>query len=196
MHATGTQVIHFDGFFIPEDGFVSPWRAGAFGVLEWASLMFASIYLGMQYRILEESVAKLSKKHLGATFGAIVAADTEVKNVGHIIDGIGDMATRVQLSKRVVYQTCEDLINGRDKDWQPELRFPYLGIAKTFTSENVLFMSRKAMSLVGGESFRKGTIFERLYRDSAASMFQPLNADQTQTYIGEFLLNTAAAAQG
>ncbi|MBB3753944.1 alkylation response protein AidB-like acyl-CoA dehydrogenase [Mycolicibacterium sp. BK634] len=194
MHATGTQVIHFDGFFIPEDGFVSPWRAGAFGVLEWASLMFASIYLGMQYRILEESVAKLSKKHLGATFGAIVAADTEVKNVGHIIDGIGDMATRVQLSKRVVYQTCEDLINGRDKDWQPELRFPYLGIAKTFTSENVLYMSRKAMSLVGGESFRKGTIFERLYRDSAASMFQPLNADQTQTYIGEFLLNTAAAA--
>ena len=194
MHATGTQVIHFDGFFIPEDGFVSPWRAGAFGVLEWASLMFASIYLGMQYRILEESVAKLSKKHLGATFGAIVAADTEVKNVGHIIDGIGDMASRVQLSKRVVYQTCEDLINGRDKDWQPELRFPYLGIAKTFTSENVMYMSRKAMSLVGGESFRKGTIFERLYRDSAASMFQPLNADQTQTYIGEFLLNTAAAA--
>jgi alkylation response protein AidB-like acyl-CoA dehydrogenase len=194
MHATGTQVIHFDGFFIPEDGFVSPWRAGAFGVLEWASLMFASIYLGMQYRILEESVAKLSKKHLGATFGAIVAADTEVKNVGHIVDGIGDMATRVQLSKRVVYQTCEDLINGRDKDWQPELRFPYLGIAKTFTSENVIHMARRAMSLVGGESFRKGTIFERLYRDSAASMFQPLNADQTQTYIGEFLLNTAAAA--
>ncbi|MDT5079909.1 MAG: hypothetical protein QOJ80_4546, partial [Mycobacterium sp.] len=38
-----------------------------------------------------------------------------------------------------------------------------------------------------------GTIFERLYRDSAASMFQPLNADQTRTYIGEFLLNKAAA---
>ena len=72
MHATGTQVIHFDGYFVPEDGFICPWRAGAFGVLEWASLMFASIYLGMQYRILEETVAKLSKKHLGATFGAIV----------------------------------------------------------------------------------------------------------------------------
>ncbi|GAY15567.1 acyl-CoA dehydrogenase family protein [Mycobacterium sp. shizuoka-1] len=193
MHATGTQVIHFDGYYVPEDGFICPWRAGAFGVLEWASLMFASIYLGMQYRILEESVTKLSKKHLGATFGAIVAADTEVKNVGHIIDGIGDMATKVQLSKRVVYQTCEDLIHGRDKDWAPELRFPYLGIAKTFTSENVMYMARRAMSMVGGESFRKGTIFERLYRDSAASMFQPLNADQTQTYIGEFLLNKAAA---
>jgi hypothetical protein len=44
------------------------------------------------------------------------------------------------------------------------------------------------MSLVGGSSFRKGTILERLYRDCAASMFQPLNADQSRTYIGEYLL--------
>jgi hypothetical protein len=34
----------------------------------------------------------------------------------------------------------------------------------------------------------QGTIFERLYRDSAASMFQPLNADQSRTYIGEHML--------
>lgn len=194
MHATGTQVIHFDGYFVPEDGFICHWRTGAFGVLEWASLMFASIYLGMQYRILEETTAKLAKKHLGATFGAIVAADTAAANIGSNIDGVGDMAIRTELSKRVVYQTCEDLIHGRDKDWAPELRFPYLGIAKIFTSDNVIHMARKAMSMAGGDSFRKGTIFERLYRDSAASMFQPLNADQSQTYIGEFLLTQAAAA--
>lgn len=195
MHATGTQTIVFDGYFVPEDGFVAPWRAGAFGVLEWASLMFASIYLGMQDRILEETTRALSKKHLGATFGAIVAADTAVKNVGHVIDGIGDMASRYEFSRRVLYQTCQDLIDGKDKLWAPELRFPYLGLAKTFIADNVMHMSRHAMSLLGGSSFRRGTIFERLYRDSAASMFQPLNADQSRTYIGEFLLNTAAAQQ-
>jgi alkylation response protein AidB-like acyl-CoA dehydrogenase len=54
-------------------------------------------------------------------------------------------------------------------------------------------MAQRAMSLVGGESFRRGSIFERLYRDAAASMFQPLNADQTRTYIGQFLLESAAA---
>jgi alkylation response protein AidB-like acyl-CoA dehydrogenase len=193
MHATGTQTVVFDGYFVAEDGFVAPWRAGAFGVLEWASLMFASIYLGMQQRILEESVKTLSKKHLGATFGAIVAADTEVKNVGHIIDGIGDMASRLECSRRVLYQTCQDLLDGKDKLWDPELRFPYLGLAKTFIADNVMNMSRHAMSMVGGASFRKGSIFERLYRDSAASMFQPLNADQTRTYIGQFLLDKAAA---
>lgn len=189
MHATGTQVIHFDGYYIPEDGYICQWRTGAFGVLEWASLMFASIYLGMQHRILEESIKTLSKKHLGATFGAIAAADTEVAKIGHIIDGVGDMASRLEFSRRMLYQTCQEQIDGKDANWPPELRFPYLGLAKTFIADNVLHMSRHAMSMVGGSSFRKGTIFERLYRDSAASMFQPLNADQSRTYIGEFLLN-------
>ena len=188
MHATGTHTIHFDGFYVPEDGFVCQWRAGAFGVLEWASLMFASIYLGMQHRVLEEARAVLSKKTLGATFGSIAAADTKVAKVGHIIDGIGDMASRIELSRRVVYQTCQEIIDGKDDDWPVELRFPYIGLAKTFVAENVLHMTKRAMSLVGGQSFRRGAIFERLYRDSAASMFQPLNADQSCTYIGEVLL--------
>lgn len=188
MHATGTQVIHFDGYFVPEEGFICEWRSGAFGVLEWASLMFASIYLGMQYRVLEEARAHLSKKTLGATFGAIVAAETKVASVGHIIDGIGDMASRVEISRRVLYRTCQELIDGNDDEWPLELRFPYIGLAKTFIADNVLHMTRHAMSLVGGSSFRKGTIFERLYRDSAAAMFQPLNGDQSRTYIGEYLL--------
>jgi alkylation response protein AidB-like acyl-CoA dehydrogenase len=188
MHATGTHVIEFDGFFIPEDGLVCEWRGGAFGVLEWASLNFASIYLGMQYRVFEEVREVLSKKTLGATFGAIAAGETKVSGIGHIVDGIGDMASRVELSRRVVYRTCQELIDGEDDEWPVELRFPYIGLAKTFVAENVMYMTRKSMSLVGGQSFRKGAIFERLYRDSAASMFQPLNSDQSCTYIGEFFL--------
>ncbi|HSV40010.1 MAG TPA: acyl-CoA dehydrogenase family protein [Nocardioidaceae bacterium] len=188
MHATGTQTIHFDGYFVPEDGFICEWRSGAFGVLEWASLMFASIYLGMQNRILEESRAVLSKKTLGAVFGATVAADVKVAGVGHIIDGIGDMASRNELSRRVLYRTCTEVSEGYDDNWPVELRFPYIGLAKTFIAENVMHMSKHAMSMVGGSSFKKGAIFERLYRDSAASMFQPLNADQSRTYIGECLL--------
>jgi alkylation response protein AidB-like acyl-CoA dehydrogenase len=188
MHATGTHVIQFEGYYVPEENFICEWRSGAFGVLEWASLMFASIYYGMQLRILEESRAVLSKKTLGATFGAIAAADTKVASVGHIIDGVGDMASRAELSRRVLYQTCTDVMSGYDDNWSVELRFPYIGLAKTFIADNVMHMSRHAMSMVGGSSFRKGTIFERLYRDSAASMFQPLNADQSRTYIGEQLL--------
>ncbi|MCW2856496.1 MAG: acyl-CoA dehydrogenase [Marmoricola sp.] len=188
MHATGTQTIVFDGYYVAEDGFICEWRSGAFGVLEWASLMFASIYLGMQNRILEEARATLSKKTLGAVFGAVVAEDVKVAGVGHIIDGVGDMASRNELSRRVLYRTCTEVSEGYDDNWPLELRFPYIGLAKTFIAENVMHMSKHAMSLVGGSSFRRGTIFERLYRDSAASMFQPLNSDQSRTYIGEFML--------
>lgn len=189
MRSTGTQVIHFDGFLVPEDGYICPWRDGAFGVLEWASLLFASIYYGMQLRILEESQRVLSKKTLGMTFGAIAAAETKVANIGHIIDGVGDMAARCEISRRIIYQTCNDLLDGYDEEWPEVLRVPYIGLAKTLVAENVMHMSKRAMSLVGGSSFRKGSIFERLYRDSAASMFQPLNADQTYTFIGEHLLS-------
>jgi alkylation response protein AidB-like acyl-CoA dehydrogenase len=188
MHATGTQVIVFDGYYVPEDGFVCEWRAGGFNNLEWASLMFASIYLGMSNRVFEEATAVLKKKTLGATFGAIVAADTKVASVGHIIDGVGDMAVRCETSRRILEATCQQLLDGRDDDWPVELRVPYIGVAKTFIADNVMHMTKRAMSLVGGSSFRKGAIFERLYRDSAASMFQPLNADQTLTYIGEYYL--------
>jgi alkylation response protein AidB-like acyl-CoA dehydrogenase len=188
MHATGTQVIHFEGFYVPEDGFICEWRAGGFNNLEWASLMFASIYYGMQLRCFDEVTALLKKKQLGATFGAIVADNTKVASVGHVIDGVGEMAMRCELSRRVLYATCQQLLDGADDDWPAELRVPYIGVAKTFVAENVLHMTQRAMSLVGGSSFRKGNIFERLYRDSAASMFQPLNADQTKTYIGEYYL--------
>jgi len=188
MHATGTHVVHFEGFYVPEDGYICEARAGLFASLEWASLMFASLYYGMSLRILEESRALLSKKTLGATFGAIAAADTKVAGIGHIVDGVGDMACRCEISRRMIYQTCNDLIDGYDDEWPAELRVPYIGLAKTTVSDNVMHMARKAMSLVGGSAFRRGTIFERLFRDSAASMYQPLNADQTYTYIGEYML--------
>ncbi|MGQ0843775.1 MAG: acyl-CoA dehydrogenase family protein [Sporichthyaceae bacterium] len=188
MHATGTQVIHFEGFYVPEENYVCPNREGLFGSLEWATLLFASIYYGMSLRILEESRALLAKKTLGATFGAIAASDTKVANIGHIVDGIGDMAVRCEINRRLVWQTCTDIVNGYDDEWPVELRVPYIGVAKIAVAENVLWMAKKAMSLVGGSSFRKGTVFERFYRDAAASMFQPLNADQTYTYIGEYLL--------
>ena len=101
------------------------------------------------------------------------------------------VALLVSLAVRLVVQPLHrlrQLIEGKDDDWPLELRFPYIGLAKTFISDNVLHMTRHAMAMVGGSSFRKGAIFERLYRDSAASMFQPLNGDQSRTYIGEYLL--------
>src|SRR6202161_1073936 len=82
VHATGTHVIHFDGYYVPAGDFLCERRTGAFGGLEWASLLFASIYYGMQLRILEESRAVLSKKRLRGAFCAVGAPATNGARYG------------------------------------------------------------------------------------------------------------------
>jgi alkylation response protein AidB-like acyl-CoA dehydrogenase len=189
MHATGTQTIVFDGWYVPESGLGGQWRAGAFTVLEWFVILFASIYHGLGLRCFEETTALLKKKKLGATFGAIASPDVKVSQIGHIIEGVGDMAVRCEVNRRLIHQTCHDLATGWDDEhWDAMERFPMICIAKTEVAKNTLHMVREAMSMVGGSSFRNGTIFERLYRDATASMFQPLNAKQNAAFLGELYL--------
>jgi alkylation response protein AidB-like acyl-CoA dehydrogenase len=189
MHATGTQTIVFDGYYVPESGLGSEWRSGAFLTLEWFVILFASIYRGLGLRCFEESRELLAKKTLGAAFGAVAGADVKVAGIGHIVAGVGDMAVRCEINRRLIQQTCTDISTGYDDDhWTAEERFPFICIAKTEVAKNVIHMTKEAMSMVGGMSFRSVTIFERMYRDAAASMFQPLNASQLADYLGEYYL--------
>jgi alkylation response protein AidB-like acyl-CoA dehydrogenase len=40
------------------------------------------------------------------------------------------------------------------------------------------------MRLVGGNSYRRGHILERLFRDARSGPFHPLTTDQTFEYVG------------
>src|SRR3989440_1317003 len=53
MRATGTHTLIFDGFYVPEDGYCGEMRGGVFANLEWASLLFSSIYWGLALRTYE-----------------------------------------------------------------------------------------------------------------------------------------------
>jgi alkylation response protein AidB-like acyl-CoA dehydrogenase len=44
------------------------------------------------------------------------------------------------------------------------------------------------MRLVGGSTFRRGHVLERLYRDSRSGPFQPMTTDQTYDHLGKFEL--------
>jgi alkylation response protein AidB-like acyl-CoA dehydrogenase len=184
MRATGTHTIHFDGFFIPEDGYCGEMRGGILANLEWASLTFASVYLGVALHTYDETKAILLKKNLGPTFAASVGADIAVRDLGYIQDGLGWMKVKNETARRVLHSTCQQLLDGDDDTWAPEIRVPLIGIAKVFATENCLDVVRKAMHLVGGSSYRKGHPLERLYRDAAAGPFQPLTEEQTYMYIG------------
>jgi hypothetical protein len=44
------------------------------------------------------------------------------------------------------------------------------------------------MRLIGGSTFRRGHVLERLYRDSRSGPFQPMTTDQTYDHLGKFEL--------
>src|SRR5205823_6332982 len=82
------------------------------------------------------------------------------------------------------------VFDGDDDHWDPSLRPALIGMAKVFSTENAAHVTHKAMRLVGGASYRRGHILEKLYRDAAAGPFQPLTEDQTYTYMGRLELGT------
>jgi alkylation response protein AidB-like acyl-CoA dehydrogenase len=184
MKATGTHTIHFDGYYIPESGDCGEMRGGILANLEWASLTFASVYLGVALHTYDETKEILAKKSLGPTFAASVGDDIKTRELGYIQDGLGWMKVKNETARRVLHSTCVQLLGGDDDTWDPAMRVPLIGIAKVFCTENCLDVTRKAMHLVGGMSYRKGHPLERLYRDAAAGPFQPLTEEQTYMVIG------------
>src|SRR5437764_1374269 len=91
--------------------------------------------------------------------------DFEAREFGYSQHGHGWMKVKNETARRVLHSTCQQLINGDDDNWDPALRVPLIGIAKVFCTENCLDVTRKAMHLVGGMSYRKGHPLERLFRD-------------------------------
>jgi alkylation response protein AidB-like acyl-CoA dehydrogenase len=190
MKATGTHTLVFDGFYVPESGYCGEMRGGVFASLEWASLLFASVYWGLAIRCYEETRAILRTKHTGPIFSADVGADLKARDIGYIQDGVGEIAYRNELTRRVIQATCRQLIEGEDDDWDPSMRPALIGMAKVFSTENAAHVTHKAMRLVGGASYRRGHVLEKLYRDAAAGPFQPLTEDQTYMYMGRLELGT------
>jgi alkylation response protein AidB-like acyl-CoA dehydrogenase len=84
--------------------------------------------------------------------------------------------------------TCKMLIDGRDGEWSPIARPGMIDVVKAVTTQNALAVATAGMRLVGGSTFRRGHVLERLYRDSRSGPFQPLTTDQTYDHLGKFEL--------
>jgi alkylation response protein AidB-like acyl-CoA dehydrogenase len=87
-----------------------------------------------------------------------------------------------------IESTARALLEGRDEQWGPVLRLGLLEVPKVVATENAIRVVENAMRLVGGGSFRRGHILERLYRDARSGPFHPLTSDQTYEYLGKAAL--------
>ncbi len=183
MRATGTETIVFDNVFVPEADLVARgFRAGIFANLEWQTLSFASVYLGLARRAYAETLAIVRDKHLGPVLGA---NDIQLRDQQLVQVGLGEMRVWIETAANTIEVAAQRLNEGRDIPADPSERLAYLEIPKVVATENAIKVVDTGMRLVGGGSFRRGHVLEKLYRDARSGPFHPLTTDQTLQLIGQ-----------
>jgi alkylation response protein AidB-like acyl-CoA dehydrogenase len=182
MRATGTETVVLEDVFVPEEDLVArEFRAPLFANLEWQTITFASVYLGLMRRAYDETKNILRTKHSGPVLGA---ADTAAKDSGFVQVGLGALRVMVEATADTVENTARILLDGRDAEWGPVLRLGMLEVPKVTATENAIALTLAAGRLVGGMSYRRGHILERMFRDARSGPFHPLTTDQTYEYVG------------
>lgn len=182
MRGTGTETVVFEDVFMPAEDVVSPaFRAGLFANLEWQTLSFASVYLGLARRAYRETVGILQRKSLGAVPGA---DDVRLRDQQRVHLGLGEMRLLIEGAASLIETTADALNAGAVPDTDPEARLAWLEIPKVVATEHAIKVVDLGMRLVGGGSFRRGHILERLYRDARSGPFHPLTTDQALALLG------------
>ena len=186
MRATGTETLVLEDVFVPEQDLVSPgFRAGLFQTLEWQTLSFASVYLGLARRAFRESCEILKHKHLGMVPGA---ADVALKDMQRVQSGLGEMRVLIETAASLIENTAQRLIDNDRIPTDPQERLAFLEIPKVVSTENAIKLVDIGMRLIGGGAFRRGHVLERLYRDARSGPFHPLTTDQTLELLGQVSL--------
>jgi len=186
MRATGTETVVFEDLFVPEQDLVArEFRGPLFANLEWQTLSFASVYYGLAGRAYEEAKSALIKKSTGPVLGA---SDVRIRDIGWVQRDLGELRVRNETTAATIESTARALLDGKDADWHPLLRLGLLEVPKVVATENAQSVVADAMRLLGGNTYRRGHVLERLYRDARSGPFHPLTTDQTYEHVGKFEL--------
>ena len=169
----------------PLESEVGDMRMGLTAEFEWAALLFGGVYWGLTEKAYEATRQILIEKSLGAT---VAASDVPLREVGFVQHGLGEMKVKTEISGRVLEATANILRDGRDAEWSPLARPGLIDVVKVVTTGNAHFVTNAGMRLVGGSTFRRGHVLERLYRDSRSGLFQPLTTDACYDHLGKFEL--------
>jgi alkylation response protein AidB-like acyl-CoA dehydrogenase len=103
--------------------------------------------------------------------------------------GLGEMKLLIETAASVIAFTARRLNDGDEISSDPSARLAALEIPKVIATENAMKIVDIAMRLVGGGSYRRGHVLERLYRDSRSGPFHPLTTDQTFELLGQVALS-------
>ncbi len=177
MRATGSQTILFDKVFVPESAVVLARPANVFHpvwdvILTVAMPLIMSAYVGLAERAMELTLL-IGKSYL--------------RNQKHMPYIIGKMNNTL-VSARTQWKAMTGLAN--DLDFKPSetITLEMLSL-KTNVADACIQTVQQAMEAVGGQSFYRKNLLERLFRDVQAAQFHPLPTWEQYVFTGERLLS-------
>ena len=176
MRGTGSQSIVFDNVFVPNSAitlvrpkseFHPVWNV----VLTVATPLIMSAYVGIAEKAMEIAIEKGKKYH---------------RNQQHITTLIGRLNNTL-LSAQTEWKAMYTLTN--EYDFEPELDITVKILShKTNVGEYTKKTVDYSMEAIGGQSFYRANILERLFRDIQASPFHPLPKWEQYAFTGSRLL--------
>jgi alkylation response protein AidB-like acyl-CoA dehydrogenase len=175
MRATGSNTVHIDGAFIPEDSIAMRRPRGvwhpAFNVIGTVAIpIFTSAYVGVAERAVQLALDKARARRDDPTIQFLA----------------GELCNEIFLV-RSVWNAHVD--NANEFDFVPETERACRSVeAKTLLADACIRTVSKAMELAGGGAFfRRGEI-ERLMRDVRAAPYHPLQAKRQHQLSGRVSL--------
>jgi alkylation response protein AidB-like acyl-CoA dehydrogenase len=175
MRGTGSNTVHIDDAFIPEESIAlrrvrGPWHP-AFNVIPTVALpILMSAYVGVTERAVELAFSSAKKRR-------------DDPNVQYLA---GELANEI-FNVRAVWNAQID--NANEYDFAPELHRACLAVeAKTVLAEACIRTVGKAMEVGGGGAFFRKVGIERLMRDVRAAPYHPLQPKRQHLFSGRAVL--------
>jgi len=177
MRATGSQTIFFDNVFIPTSAITLERPRNEFHpfwnvILTVALPLIMASYVGIAEKAIEIAISK-GKKY--------------VRNSTQMPYMIGKMNNSL-LSAQSQWKAMYNITNNFDFDPNEANTIDILTY-KTNVGEATKQLVQEAMEAIGGQSFYRANILERLFRDVQASPFHPLPKWEQYAFTGKRILN-------
>ncbi len=191
MRATGTETVVFEKVFVPEADLVSrTFRSSIYQTVEWQTLTFAAVYLGLARKAYEETRSALIDKSTGPVVGpstgpSIGPVAVRYRDLPYVQVGFGQMQVWIETMSAVLERACKELLNGIDPKQDRFRRMVLVETPKVVATENAIQVVDMCMRVMGGGSYRRGNVIERLYRDARSGPFHPLRTDQLFDLLGK-----------
>lgn len=175
MRGTGSNTIHIDGAFIPEESIAmarprGPW-APAFNVVATVALpILMSAYVGLAEKAGELALESAKKRR----------DDPDVQNLA------GELVNELTLA-RAVWEAMID--NAAEYEFEPVNDRADVAVrTKTILADACIRTAQKAMEVGGGGAFFRKSGIEQRMRDALGSQYHPLQPKRQYRFSGRIAL--------